>query len=212
MSKLNSHISNTNSFLCLSQQSEGVFKDKGSKFMAFAYPVHSELEIKDIVESLRKKYHDARHHCYAYILGKDNAKFRAVDDGEPSGSAGMPILNQIKAKNLSDTLVVVVRYFGGTLLGVGGLIHAYRNATADALYNASIIEKTIDQYFNIRFPYELMPVVMNIIKVDDLSIRNENFQEECTAQLIIPKAKTEKIQNLLIRYRSISIDSIINPE
>lgn len=126
-------------YLTISKPSEGLFKDRGSKFLAFAYPVSSEDEIKEIQEHLRSEYHDARHHCYAYMLGKDKNVFRANDDGEPSSTAGKPILGQIKSYDLTNILIVVIRYFGGTKLGVSGLINAYKTAAEEALKNAKII-------------------------------------------------------------------------
>ena len=128
-------------YLSIEKRSEGIYKDRGSKFLAFAFPVYQEDEIKDILAELRKEYHDARHHCYAYRLGASKEIYRVNDDGEPSSSAGKPIFGQIQSNDLSNILIVVVRYFGGTLLGVGGLINAYRSAAADALINASIIER-----------------------------------------------------------------------
>ena len=132
-------MSTADKYLTIEKNSDGIFKDRGSKFLAFAYPVSSPEEIKIILAELRKKYHDARHHCYAYMLGAEKETYRSNDDGEPSSSAGKPILGQIQSNNLSNILIVVVRYFGGTLLGVGGLINAYRSAAADAIRNANII-------------------------------------------------------------------------
>ena len=132
--------------------SEGLFKDLGSRFIARAYPVESEDEVRDIVAALRKEYHDARHHCYAYRLGLDGAQWRAADDGEPAGSAGRPILGQIDSAGLSDVLVVVIRYFGGIKLGIPGLIRAYKSSTAVALAQARVIEKVAGRWYRLNFP------------------------------------------------------------
>ena len=159
--------------------SKGLFKDNGSRFIAHAYPVSSEQEIKDIVASLKKEYHDARHHCYAWRLGYRRDLFRANDDGEPSSSAGRPILGQIDSLELSDILIVVVRYFGGIKLGIPGLIRAYKTSAADALANAAIIEKTAAEHFRLTFGYMEMNGVMKILKDLGLSARNQDFGMEC---------------------------------
>ncbi|MBQ0144418.1 MAG: YigZ family protein [Bacteroidales bacterium] len=148
---------------------EGLFKDNGSRFIALAYPVETEEEVKEIVASLKKKYHDARHHCYAYRLGHLGDRFRANDDGEPSSSAGRPILGQIDSRGLSDILVVVVRYFGGIKLGIPGLIRAYKTSTADALDKAGTVEKVAGDWYEIRFGYMAMNQVMKTVK--DLTCR-----------------------------------------
>ena len=161
---------------------EGLFKDNGSRFLAFAYPVENEEEIKDRVQALRKKYHDARHHCYAYRLGHLGDRFRANDDGEPSSSAGRPILGQIDSRGLSDVLVVVVRYFGGIKLGIPGLIRAYRTATADALEQAGTVEKVAGKWFRLRFGYDKMNDVMKLLKEMDLPQRAQNFSQRCSLE------------------------------
>lgn len=163
--------------------SEGLYKDNGSRFIALAYPVESEEEIKQHVDRVRREYHDARHHCYAYRLGLDGSVWRANDDGEPSGSAGRQILGQIDSLGLSDVLVVVVRYFGGIKLGIPGLIRAYKNSTADALANAAIVEKIAGKWYTLVFPYGSMPSVMKIIKDLDLPQRAQSFGEECSMEV-----------------------------
>jgi uncharacterized YigZ family protein len=163
--------------------SEGIFKQKGSKFLAFAYPVGTEEEIRERLAELRKTYHDARHHCYAWRLGPELKHFRSYDDGEPAGSAGNPILGQIRSKNLTNVLVVVVRYFGGTLLGVGGLIHAYRSATSDALERSSIVERKVYSSWEVRFSYPAMNSVMKLVKELDLEIENQFFETSCSMSL-----------------------------
>lgn len=163
--------------------SQGIYKEKGSKFLAFAYPVSSEDDIKQHLAALRKEYFDARHHCYAYRLGAKGENFRANDDGEPNHSAGDPILGQLKSQNLSDVLVVVVRYFGGTKLGVGGLINAYKTATAEALALTQPIQKIVKVSMNIDFPYEQMNEVMKIIKDLEMEIKSQNFDNQCNMEL-----------------------------
>jgi len=170
------------SYRSISAQAEGLFKDNGSRFIALAYPVETEEEVKVIVDSLKKEYHDARHHCYAYRLGHLGQKFRANDDGEPSGSAGRPILGQIDSAGLSDILVVVVRYFGGIKLGIPGLIRAYKTSTADALEQSEIIEKIAGKWYKVDFGYMAMNQVMKILKDMDLVQRNQNFSNTCSLE------------------------------
>lgn len=163
--------------------SEGLYKDNGSRFIALAYPVESEEEVKLLVDRARREYHDARHHCYAYRLGLDGSVWRANDDGEPSGSAGRQILGQIDSLGLSDVLVIVVRYFGGIKLGIPGLIRAYKSSTADALSNASAVEKIAGKWYTLVFPYGSMPSVMKVIKDMDLPQRAQSFGEECSMEV-----------------------------
>ena len=161
---------------------EGLFKDNGSRFIALAYPVETEEEVKEIVASLKKKYHDARHHCFAYRLGHKGDRFRANDDGEPSSSAGRPILGQIDSRCLSDVLVVVVGYFGGIKLGIPGLIRAYKTSTADALDNAGTVEKIAGEWYRIRFGYLSMNQVMKAVKDMELPQKAQEFGEDCSMQ------------------------------
>ena len=160
--------------------SQGLFKDNGSRFIALAYPVETEEQVKAIVAGLRKEYHDARHHCYASRLGYKADVFRASDDGEPSGSAGRPILGQIDSMGLSDVLVVVVRYFGGIKLGIPGLIRAYKTSTADALAQAQVIEKIAGQNYRLSFDYMAMNDVMKVLKEMDLPQKDQSFGESCS--------------------------------
>ena len=171
--------------------SEGLFKDNGSRFIALAYPVETEEEVKSIVAGLRKEYHDARHHCYAYRLGYKGNVWRASDDGEPSGSAGRPILGQIDSLGLSDILVVVVRYFGGIKLGIPGLIRAYKTSTADALSSAQIIDKIASRHFRLQFDYLSMNAVMKVLKDMDLPQRAQEFGESCSLQTSVRLAAVE---------------------
>ena len=164
----------------IAARSEGLFKDNGSRFIALAFPVETEDEIRDIVAGLKKEYHDARHHCYAYRLGYKGDRFRANDDGEPSGSAGRPILGQIDSLGLSDVLVVVVRYFGGIKLGIPGLIRAYKTSTADALAQAEIVEKVAGKTFRVKFDYLSMNSVMKVLKDMGLQPSAQDFGLDCS--------------------------------
>jgi Uncharacterized conserved protein len=171
--------------------SEGLFKDNGSRFIALAYPVETEEEVRSIVAGLRKEYHDARHHCYAYRLGYKGDLWRASDDGEPSGSAGRPILGQIDSLGLSDILVVVVRYFGGIKLGIPGLIRAYKTSTADALSSAQIVDKIASRHFRLQFEYLSMNAVMKVLKDMDLPQKAQNFGESCSLETSVRLASIE---------------------
>lgn len=163
--------------------SEGLFRDNGSRFIAKAYPVETEERIKEILSSVRKEYHDARHHCYAYRLGLHGEVYRSSDDGEPSGSAGRPILGQIDSFGLSDVLVVVIRYFGGIKLGIPGLIRAYKTSTSDALSSASVVEKIAGKWYRIGFSYEQLPAVMKTVKDMDLPQRSQDFGTDCNMEV-----------------------------
>ena len=170
------------SYKSIAAESKGLFKDNGSRFIAHAYPVETEDEIKEIVAALKKEYYDARHHVYAYRLGYLGDKFRANDDGEPSGSSGRPVLGQIDSNELSDILVVVVRYFGGIKLGIPGLIRAYKTATADAIANAEIVEKIACKRFKVHFGYMGMNNVMKVFKDMGLDQKNQQFDMECSME------------------------------
>ena len=183
--------------------SEGLFKDNGSRFLALAYPVETEEEVKDIVAGLKKQYHDARHHCFAYRIGYKADVWRAADDGELSGSAGRPILGQIDSLGLSDILVVVVRWFGGIKLGIPGLIRAYKTSTADALSQAAVITKLAGKNWRVRFEYLAMNDVMKALKDLDLQPKAQDFGESCSLEVRVRlsaetvfKEKLEKIANL----------------
>lgn len=194
-------MSQKDTYLSIASCSEGLFKDNGSRFIALAYPVRTEQEVKDIVSLLRKEYHDARHHCYAYRLGHDGAIWRASDDGEPSGSAGRPILGQIDSQKLSDVLVVVVRYFGGIKLGIPGLIRAYKTSTADALESAEIVEKIAGHWYKLEFPYENLPAVMKVLKDMDLQQKNQSFMNDCSLEVFVRLTLED---NLIQRIEKIS--------
>lgn len=166
--------------------SEGIFKDRGSKFLSFIFPVTSEDEVKPILTELRKKYHDARHHCYAYKIGLGEDRYRMNDDGEPSGTAGKPIFGQIVSHGLSDILIVVVRYFGGILLGTSGLINAYKSASVDAINNAELTKKRVQKQLHLRFTYEQLSVAMRMVKELNLDIAKQDFTETCNLILYVP--------------------------
>lgn len=175
--------------------STGTYKDNGSKFLAFAYPVTSVEQAMEHVQALKKEYFDARHHCYAYRIGHAGDIWRANDDGEPSSSAGKPILGQILSNELSDIVVVVVRYFGGVKLGIPGLIKAYRTSTADALSAATVIEKVATSPITLEFGYESMNEVMKIIKNFSLAARNQRFDSICSITVDVPLNQVEKFEN-----------------
>ncbi len=183
--------------------SEGAYSEKRSKFLAFAMPVRSVEEVKQIVAEYQKKYYDARHVCYAYMLGAERKEFRANDNGEPSGTAGKPILGQINSNELTDILIVVVRYFGGVKLGTSGLIVAYRLAAAEAIAAAEIVEKTVDEDVTFHFEYPFMNDVMRIVKEEEPQIVVQDFYNDCTMTLRIRKdsmprlkARLEKVSSL----------------
>ena len=183
----------------LAKPCEGSFKEKGSRFLAFGYPVGSESEVKTILNHLNKKYHDARHCCYAYIIGNKSEIIKVNDDGEPKHSAGDPILGQIKSFNLTYTLVVVIRYFGGTKLGKSGLINAYKTATFDGLKNSEIIKQLIASLIIINFEYSCTAQIQRLIKDFKVNISEQSFEEECRMILQVP---VNKIDNFLLQIKN----------
>ncbi len=185
--------------------SEGLYKEKGSKFLAFAIPVVSEIEVKYHLDRIRKEFYDARHHCYAYILGPDKSIFRANDDGEPSGTAGRPIYGQLLSKGVTNTLVVVVRYFGGIKLGVSGLISAYKIAAQDALSNAEIVEKTINGVYRLQFEYPLMNDVMRVLKEYNLEQFNQKFEMDCTLDFSVRRSISTRICDAFIKIQGVTL-------
>ena len=185
------------------------FKDKGSRFLAFAYPVQTTEQVKKHVDDLRQEHHKARHWCYAYRLGVDGNQFRANDDGEPSGSAGRPILGQIDSFELTDVLVVVVRYFGGTLLGVPGLIHAYKTSTQMALENAQIIEKNIEKTVRIRCEYPYLNEAIRIAKNHQAEIIEQDLQLDCRLTVRIPLANAEACLAAWAQTRQIELLEVV---
>jgi uncharacterized YigZ family protein len=173
----------------IEKPSEGIFSDRGSKFLAYAYPINSENEAKAYLLKLKAEHPKANHHCRALRLGIDRSVFRINDDGEPSGTAGRPILNVLLSRDLTNIAIIVVRYFGGTLLGVPGLINAYKTATEEALKHAVVVEKTVDDIYTIEFDYLLMNDIMKIIKDDNLTIINQVFDNNCSIQVAIRKTQ-----------------------
>ena len=198
MSSIN-YLTKLDSYLTISEKTtgEGYYTEKRSKFLAFARHVESVEEAMDIVASTRKKYYDARHCCYAYMLGADREEFRANDDGEPSSTAGKPILGQINSNNLTNILICVVRYYGGVNLGTGGLIVAYRTAAADAIAHARIEERLIEETVTYQFTYPMMNGVMRIVKEMQPRIIDQTFDNDCSITLSIRKSKAEELRTKL---------------
>ena len=182
-------MASEDSYKTIREPAEGLFKDKGSRFISYSYPVENEDEVKEHLALLKKKYYDATHHCYAWRLGPRGETSRANDDGEPSGSAGKPILNQLFSYDVTDILVVVIRYFGGTLLGVPGLINAYREATVDVLENSDIVTMTEEAYYEVLFPYLAMNDVMKIVKGDQPRVVEQSFDNLCKMVLAVPRSE-----------------------
>jgi uncharacterized YigZ family protein len=193
-------------YFTINKPSEGIFRDRGSKFLGFAYPVKSEEEVKQHLQHLKKEHFSARHHCYAFRIGPDKQFFRANDDGEPSGTAGRPILGQIQSKDLTNVLVVVVRYFGGTLLGVGGLINAYKLAAADAIAQGQIVELTVNEFYLIRFGYDHMNDVMKIIKDNELQQSKQDFGLECRLEVSVRKGDAERVLGLFRKVADVKAE------
>lgn len=183
----------SDTYKTIEKEAGGLFRDRGSRFIATAIPVSGQEEIKTRLEELKKEYHDARHHCYAWVLTPDRQAWRVNDDGEPSGTAGKPILGQINSRELTNILVVVTRYFGGTLLGVSGLINAYRSAAADALNNAEIVERYLTESWLIRFPYETMNDVMRILKEEGCSQSAHEYTDNMVSVEIAFRAAISEI-------------------
>jgi len=176
---------------------KGVYKDKGSKFIALAYPVDSVEEALGALDIVRKEYHDARHHCFAYRLGEEGLIWRANDDGEPSGTAGNPILGQIRSSGVTNIMIIVVRYFGGTLLGAGGLINAYKSAAGSALSSARIVKRTVNIRFGLVFPYSEIGKVMKLIKDEKIDQSGQSFEIECRLIIGFRKSFEARIRKKL---------------
>jgi uncharacterized YigZ family protein len=186
--------------------SEGIYREKGSKFIALAFPVETEAEIKEKLAEIQKQYFDARHHCYSYILGPNKDAYRLNDNGEPSGTAGRPIHGQLLSKDLTNTLVIVVRYFGGIKLGVSGLINAYKTAAKDALDNATIIEKTVDETYKVSFDYSVMNSVMQLLKDPYVSILGQGYEDRYLITFKIRRREADRIVAALKKINTVTVE------
>lgn len=195
-------------YLTISKSVESIYKEKGSKFLSFLYPVTSLDEVKEYLTQLKKKYYDATHHCYAYIIGYDKETFRMNDDGEPSSTAGKPIYGQLQSNDLTNVLLVVVRYFGGTKLGVSGLIKAYKESSAECIALAEIVEKQVKHKYNIYFAYEDMNVVMNILKQNNAEQKNQIFDLNCQIEVLIDKRHSSKFESSIPPVSTIRIEFV----
>ncbi|HLW33411.1 MAG TPA: YigZ family protein [Aequorivita sp.] len=192
----------------LKPSEEVLFKEKGSKFLGYAFPISNEEEVKEHLESLRKQHHSARHWCYAWQMGLHYENYRANDDGEPSNSAGMPIYGQLQSFDVTNILVVIVRYFGGTKLGVGGLVQAYKTAAQMALEACRIVEKTIDEEFVIKFEYPEMNTVMRIIKDEDIKLIDQKMELSCEFKISVRKKDAAKVFEIFQNTYKVSIKKI----
>lgn len=187
----------TDTYITVKSFSTGLYKEKGSRFLSFAYPVFSVEETKSLIDDIRKEHHGARHHCYAYLIGPEKLIYRSSDDGEPSGTAGKPILAQINSHGLTNILIVVVRYFGGKLLGAGGLTNAYRSAAESAIVNGEICELTVRDYYELTFPYSSLNEVMKVVKEDEIRQTGYNFDLDCRMGISFRVSSGERILKLL---------------
>jgi uncharacterized YigZ family protein len=194
-----------NKYKTIIAPSTGDFRDRGSKFLSYAYPVITPAEVKEKLQALKKEHPKAVHHCYAWRIGTDDNQYRANDDGEPSGSAGKPILGQIDSQGLTNVLVVVVRYFGGTLLGVPGLINAYKTATAEALDNAAKTEKWIENLFYLNFDYPAMGEVLYLLKQSEATFYHQDLQLFCTILAGIPAVHSDEYVQRISEIRGVTI-------
>ncbi|MBQ2376001.1 MAG: YigZ family protein [Bacteroidales bacterium] len=195
-------------YFTIEKSVESIYKEKGSKFLSFLYPVTSVEEVKEYLTQLKKKYYDATHHCYAYIIGYDKETFRMNDDGEPSSTAGKPIYGQLQSNDLTNVLLVVVRYFGGTKLGVSGLIKAYKESSAECIALAEIVEKQVKHKYNIYFAYEDMNVVMNILKQNNAEQKNQIFDLNCQIEVLIDKRNSSKFESSIPPVSTIRIEFV----
>ena len=194
------------SYLTLAAPAEAYNRERSSKFLSYAYPVENEEQIREALEASRKRYFDATHHCYAWRLGPQGEQFRANDDGEPSGTAGRPILGQMLSAGVTNCVVVVVRYFGGTKLGVPGLIAAYKEATQQVLSVAEIVERTVDDRITIRFPYIVMNDVMKAVKEEQPQIEEQLFDNLCTMRLRIRRSQSERLVGKLRKVEGAEVE------
>lgn len=199
-------MENTDTYKTITKPTEeALFKDRGSKFLGYAYPIQNEDEVKPIIESLKSQHHKARHWCYAWQIGAENIQYRVNDDGEPNNSAGQPIYGQILSKELTNVLVVVVRYFGGTKLGVGGLVNAYKLAAQMALESSKIVLRTIDVHFKLFFEYPQMNTVMRIVKELDILLVEQKMELNCEFVIAIRKSEADKVLEAFEGLKSVRI-------
>lgn len=190
----------------IAQPGKAEYSEKRSKFLAFAFPVTTADEVKELVQQYEKEYYDARHVCYAYMIGAERTVFRAVDNGEPSGTAGRPILGQINSSELSDILIIVVRYFGGVKLGTSGLINAYKIAAAEAIRNCEVIERTVDDLLDVHFEYPLMNQVMRVVKEESPTVLGQSFEQDCIVHLRIRRGLTERLTQRFEDIRGVTVE------
>ena len=200
----------TDTYKTIGVPSEGLYKEKGSKFIAYAFLVSNEIQIKEITARLKKEHHSARHHCFAWRLGPDQQLFRINDDGEPSGTAGRPIFGQIQQRELTDILVVVVRYFGGILLGTSGLTNAYKQAASDALTNAATVEKIVETVIEVNFDYMAMNEFMTLLKEFQLEMQESHFDLSCQAKILVRKQLAAIVMEKLGNIDKLSASAIVD--
>jgi uncharacterized YigZ family protein len=198
----------TDNYLTVQGNADGLFKEKGSKFISRVFHVENEDQCKEVLADMKKEFYDARHHCYAYRLGLEENKFRSNDDGEPSGTAGKPILNQIYSYGIYNVMIVVVRYFGGRKLGVSGLIQAYKTAAIDALENAKIIRRYIKKTYILEFDYPAMNEVMRILKEEKPDILGQDFVERCIIKIDVKKNDVTRLVSRLRNLRKVNIKAL----
>ena len=195
---------NSDTYKTIIGNSQGIYKEKGSRFISVAIPVSDQEQIKPIIDKIRKEHHDAKHHCYAYMLGHERLIWRVNDDGEPSGTGGKPILGQINSHGLTNLIIVVSRYFGGTLLGVSGLLNAYKSAAASALANATVTEKTVNEYYELTFPFSSLKDVMKVLKEENLGQSEQLFDLECSLKFNFRVSVKEKVFNRFSRIEGLN--------
>ena len=195
----------TDTYKTIKSRSQATFRDRASKFIAIAAPACNEDEVKEFLTSIKKEYFDATHHCYAYQLGFDKSAYRINDDGEPSGTAGRPIFGQIQSKDLTNVIVVVIRYYGGTKLGVSGLINAYKTATKEALDEAEIIEKTVRDLYELCFVYDRMNDVMKVLKDENADQQYHHFELDCKIVFSVRKSDSDKIYDIFGKMKDVSL-------
>ena len=193
-------------YLTIAAPAEAAMRERSSKFLSFAWPVTDEEQIREHLDALRKRFYDATHHCYAWRLGPRGERFRANDDGEPSGTAGRPILGQMLSAGLTDCMIVVVRYFGGTKLGVPGLIAAYKDSAAEAIAAAQVVERTVDVQFRVTFAYEAMNDVMRIVKDEQPNVLEQQFDNLCTMRLSIRSSRADMLEGKLRKAEGAAVE------